>query len=142
MAIENYRDILKYSPGRKQSSAVKRAYTEWRQDQTPPIPLRCDIPTCDFHTNELIWNDKELKLILDHINGVNGDDDPHNLRFLCPSCNSQQPTTGGGNKGRVTQEQGVFSIRREDGNKETHTFNEEKVGVRAFFDAEVIKPKP
>jgi Zn finger protein HypA/HybF involved in hydrogenase expression len=38
------------------------------------------------------WNGKELVLVLDHINGVHNDNRLDNLRFLCPNCNSQQPT--------------------------------------------------
>jgi 5-methylcytosine-specific restriction endonuclease McrA len=41
-----------------------------------------------------IWNGKELTLILDHINGVNNDDRLENLRWVCPNCNQQLPTTG------------------------------------------------
>ena len=36
-----------------------------------------------------IWNNKEITLQIDHINGVNNDDRPENLRFLCPNCHSQ-----------------------------------------------------
>lgn len=133
------KNVMKYSPGRKSSDTIKRAYIKWREEQTPPIPLRCDIESCYFHTNELVWNGEPLHLILDHINGVNGDDNPHNLRFLCPNCNSQQKTHGGGNRGRVTQEQDSFVINRDDGNKEINQFHRESVAVGAHFDAEIIK---
>lgn len=36
------------------------------------------------------WQEKELILILDYINGVQTDDRLSNLRLLCPNCNSQQ----------------------------------------------------
>lgn len=39
------------------------------------------------------WNNKELTLILDHINGCNSDDRLENLRWVCPNCNMQLPTT-------------------------------------------------
>jgi hypothetical protein len=52
--------------------------------------------------------------MLDHINGVHGDNRPKNLRFLCPNCNSQELTDGGGNKGRVRQSAGGFGVRRAD----------------------------
>ncbi|MFN2567662.1 MAG: HNH endonuclease signature motif containing protein [Gemmatimonadaceae bacterium] len=38
------------------------------------------------------WRGKPLVLVLDHINGVNDDYTPENLRLLCPNCNSQTPT--------------------------------------------------
>ena len=40
-----------------------------------------------------IWNDKELTLILDHINGEKRDDRLENLRWVCPNCNQQLDTT-------------------------------------------------
>ena len=39
------------------------------------------------------WNNQELTLILDHINGQNNDDRLENLRWVCPNCNMQLPTT-------------------------------------------------
>ena len=44
-----------------------------------------------------IWNNKELTLILDHINGKNHDDRLENLRWVCPNCNQQLDTTNGKN---------------------------------------------
>lgn len=43
------------------------------------------------------WNNKELTLILDHINGHNHDNRLENLRWVCPNCNQQLPTTNGKN---------------------------------------------
>lgn len=43
------------------------------------------------------WNNKPMTLILDHINGKNKDDRLENLRWVCPNCNSQLPTTGSRN---------------------------------------------
>lgn len=43
------------------------------------------------------WNNKPMSLILDHINGKNKDDRLENLRWVCPNCNSQLPTTGSRN---------------------------------------------
>jgi hypothetical protein len=109
--MKNKTSVLVYHPGRALQKKIKRAFTEWRQAQNPLIPMRCDIPYCYFHTNPCIWIGKELKLILDHKNGVSGDNRPKNLQFLCPNCNSQQVTHGGRNKGRVEQSSGGFSIK-------------------------------
>ncbi len=135
----NQKDVLSYSPGRKNADTVKRHYIEWRNNQNPPLPLRCDNPDCYFHNNKLVWNGQRLELILDHINGVNGDNNPTNLRFLCPNCNAQQPTTGGGNRGRVKQESDGFTVNRDDGNKDISIFLSEDIKLGASFDAEVIK---
>ena len=45
----------------------------------------------------LMWNDQEITLQLEHINGVNNDNRPENLEFLCPSCHSQTSTFTGKN---------------------------------------------
>jgi hypothetical protein len=103
--------------GRRSQSTVRRHYIQWRLSQTPPIPLRCDNPICSFHTGDLVWNGNELKLILDHINGVNGDNRPKNLQFLCPNCNSQQSTHAGANKGKVIQSSGGFAKVDPDGKR-------------------------
>jgi len=112
--------ILTYTPGRKNHQTVKKEYIKWRQLQSPPIPLRCDNVGCPLHNGLLVWNDKELKLILDHINGVSGDNRPKNLRFLCPNCNSQLPTHGGANKGKVEQAIGGYSVKDKLGKKNHH----------------------
>ena len=51
-------------------------------------PYKCSI--CEM---EPFWNGKKLTLILDHINGKNTDDRIENLRWVCPNCNMQLPTT-------------------------------------------------
>jgi Zn finger protein HypA/HybF involved in hydrogenase expression len=43
------------------------------------------------------WNNKELVLELDHIDGVSNNNRLENLRFLCPNCHSQTPTFRGRN---------------------------------------------
>ena len=65
------------------------------------MPDRCDNQQCRFHTEPLKWNGKLLRPILDHKDGNRFDNSPGNLQFLCPNCDSQQPTRGGGNRGRV-----------------------------------------
>lgn len=45
-----------------------------------------------------IWQEKEMPLILDHINGVNNDNRFENLRFVCSNCDSQLSTYKSRNK--------------------------------------------
>ena len=40
------------------------------------------------------WMGKNIRLHVDHINGVNGDHRIENLRLLCPNCHSQTDTYG------------------------------------------------
>ncbi len=110
-------DVLRYEKGRKSQSTVRRHYIQWRSDQEPPMPLRCDNSECVFYSKELSWNSKSLKLVLDHVNGVSGDNRPNNLQFLCPNCNSQQTTNGGANKGKVIQSAGGFAKVAANGKK-------------------------
>lgn len=44
------------------------------------------------------WNEKDLSLHLDHINGINNDNRLENLRFICSCCDSQTETFAGRNK--------------------------------------------
>lgn len=56
--------------------------------------LKENIPyVCVICGQEPFWNGQELTLILDHINGKNHDDRLENLRWVCPNCNMQLPTT-------------------------------------------------
>lgn len=47
-----------------------------------------------------IWHGKKLVFILDHINGINNDNEIENLRLICPNCNSQLETHCRGFKGK------------------------------------------
>lgn len=61
------------------------------------IPYKCN--TCTMGPT---WQDKELTLELNHINGDPCDNRLGNLEFLCPNCHSQTPT----NKGRNARKGG------------------------------------
>ena len=39
-----------------------------------------------------IWNNKNIVMVLDHINGISNDHRLENLRMVCPNCNSQLDT--------------------------------------------------
>lgn len=48
---------------------------------------------CSVCGQKPFWNSKKLILVLDHKNGIRNDHRMDNLRFVCPNCNSQLPTT-------------------------------------------------
>ena len=53
---------------------------------------------CAICGQEPFWNNKDLSLTLDHINGKNHDDRIDNLRWVCPNCDRQLDTFGGRNR--------------------------------------------
>ena len=46
------------------------------------------------------WNDKEIVMTMDHINGNSDDNTLLNLRLICPNCDSQTPTYKNRNLGK------------------------------------------
>ena len=80
-------------------STVRRSYAIWRTQQG--LAICCDIPSCQLHAPGQSWNGKPVAMIFDHIDGSRYNSRPSNLRLVCPNCNSQLPTHGGGNKGRI-----------------------------------------
>jgi len=106
--------VLSVSPSKRSQATVWRHYLRWRDERG--VPLRCDEPMCTFHTAPLVWNGKPLKLILDHRHGNKYDNTGANLRLLCPNCDSQLPTRGGANRGRVVAVvEGGYTLRNKDG---------------------------
>lgn len=55
---------------------------------------------CELCGNNGYWNNKELKLQVDHRNGVNNDNRIENLRWICPNCHTQTETFGTQVKGK------------------------------------------
>jgi hypothetical protein len=107
--------VLRYTKDGAHRDTVRRAFLRWRAKQG--IPERCDNTACQFHTQPLVWNGTKLTLILDHENGNSGDNRAGNLRLLCPNCDSQLATKGGGNIGRIDKEEGGFAIVNKAANR-------------------------
>ena len=111
-----WRNVLRFAPQPLSQATVRRYYDHYRAEAG--LPMRCDNPNCSFHSAALVWNDKLLPLILDHVDGVRADNRPRKLRYLCPKCDAQLPTRGGRNKGRVSVNTGGYVVRRGDGKKD------------------------
>jgi hypothetical protein len=111
-------EVLKYRRAKRPQGTIRRHYLRWRAAQDPPLPIRCDNPECQFHAAPLVWNGKAFVPILDHVDGNRLDNSPKKLRLLCPLCDSQLPTRGGANKGRVIPSEGGFAIVRKDGKRD------------------------
>jgi 5-methylcytosine-specific restriction endonuclease McrA len=75
-----------------ENTAHTGADTRTRIRREGLLPYRCSI--CG---NSGRWNEQELTLEIDHINGDHFDNRLANLRFLCPNCHSQTQTYGGKN---------------------------------------------
>lgn len=65
---------------------------------------RCSVSNCSVNK---FWCDKEITLIVDHIDGNAGNNLRSNVRLLCPNCNSQSPTFSGRNKGNGRKARGL-----------------------------------
>jgi hypothetical protein len=53
------------------------------------------------------WNEKSIRLWVDHINGNAADNRPTNFRLICPNCESQSDTFSGKNCGRGRKSRGL-----------------------------------
>lgn len=132
--------ILRYRPTPTSRSTVRRHYAMWREEKG--LPVRCDTPTCPFHTQPLVWAGKPLPIILDHANGNNLDNSPKNLRYVCANCDAQLSTRGGANRGRVQEaEEGKFVLMSRDGRRHYHLIPEPAIiRITAHAPTVVITP--
>jgi hypothetical protein len=62
---------------------------------------KCSV--CNIHE----WNDKPIRLWVDHIDGNASNNHPTNFRLICPNCDSQSPTFGAKNKGNGRKSRGL-----------------------------------
>lgn len=46
-----------------------------------------------------VWNEQEIRFILDHVDGDSNNNTRENLRLVCPNCDSQLPTYKSKNRG-------------------------------------------
>jgi hypothetical protein len=114
-------EILCFSLVPSPRTTVATHYRRWRDENK--FPERCDNEHCKFHTQPLIWNDEQLKMIVDHKNGNKNDNRPINLRLLCPNCDSQQLTRGGSNIGRIqNQSDSGYEVAHRDGRRDANVF--------------------
>lgn len=74
------------------SSCVNSHHMKLRLIKSGILENKCSNIKCNVGN---MWNDCELSLHLDHINGKRNDYRINNLRLLCPNCHSQTETYAG-----------------------------------------------
>lgn len=84
-------EIFTFRPYGRRNSTIMGRYFKKRQSENT---LRCDI--CGLTE----WMGQRAPLVVDHIDGVNSNDQLSNLRLLCRNCDGQQPTFAGRNIGK------------------------------------------
>ncbi len=84
--------LVKNSPFRNNSELKKRLFN-----------AKLKINICEECGQGEIWREKRMSLILDHIDGINDNNEIENLRILCPNCNSTLETHCKGNLERYNK---------------------------------------
>lgn len=106
-----------------QNSKSSKSYIRNLVIKTKVIEYKCQL--C---SNSGTWNNKALKLQLDHINGDPRDQRLENLRFLCPNCHTQTETYCASNikyvsKQKITDEQIWNEFQKTGGNINKTLYN-------------------
>lgn len=78
--------------------AVRDTLKKWLISQRGYACERC---------NTAQWMAAPVPLEIDHVDGNAGNNDPSNLRVLCPNCHSQMPTSKGRNRGNGRAARGL-----------------------------------
>ena len=68
------------------------------------LDYKCDKCGCDGN-----WQDGQISLELDHINGINNDNRIENLHYLCPNCHALTITYRGKNKQQGKTKEEIIS---------------------------------
>lgn len=58
------------------------------------------------------WNGKELVLQIDHIDGISDNNDPKNLRLICPNCHTQTETFAARNRKNTKRNEYLREYKR------------------------------
>jgi hypothetical protein len=136
-----WQEVLTYRlNGPKRTKGLRAAYLKYRAERN--LPYRCDINNCIFHdpasgnfqSGKPVWKGetglRELPLIVDHVNGQPRDNNPHNLRLICPNCAFQLGTHAGANRGRVkSEDQWGYVLRGKKGQLEFTYFPSGGIGL-------------
>jgi len=109
--------IIKHSNNKIfiKNSKISRGVVRDRVLKEDLIEYKCAI--CGINK----WRGEKITLTLDHIDGDNKNHTLENLRFLCPNCDSQQPTYCGKNnhttKSKLPTENEIDKMIKENNSK-------------------------